>query len=319
MTFHEVAEEYIAYKQSLGMTYGVQARNLRIFARACAGRDISDVTPKLIREFLSRQTPFMRTRHYQNLRPFYRFAVTREYVTQSPLPDESPKMPPHAKPYIYPRDELKRLFAEALNFRTIDGDPLFGITFRTLLILLYGAALRRNEALLLKGADVDLAENVLTIRNSKFGKTRLVPIGSQLSEVLSTYVAERLRLHRPVTPDAHFFATIKYPFLKERYVNDAFRRLCARLGIHREDSGRFQPRLHDLRHTFVAHRIEAEYESQQDLQRLLEELPTYLGHLGLVCSQQYMTLTPTILAAANQRFSQFALTEVAHVANEPGQ
>lgn len=310
MKFHRVFEEYIAYKRSLGMTYGVQARNLRIFADACAGRDISKVTPKMIREFLSRQTPFMRSRHYGNLRLFYRFAVAREYVSQSPLPDKPPKMPPHAEPYIYPRHELKRLFAEAMKFHTIDGDPLFGITFRTLLILLYGAGLRRNEALSLKGADVDLADNLLVIRNTKFGKTRLVPISDQLSEVLSTYVAERIRLHCPPTPDTHYFATVKYPFLKDRYIDDAFRRLCARLGIHREDGGRFQPRIHDLRHTFVAHRVETEYAAgEENLQRLLDVLPTYLGHLGLASSQRYLNLTPAILAAANQRFSRYAFKE----------
>ncbi|MGE0378796.1 MAG: hypothetical protein AB7I48_26475 [Planctomycetaceae bacterium] len=63
MTFLEVAEEYIAYKRSLGMTYGVQARNLRIFARACAGCEIREVTSEVIHKFLSQQTPFMRSRH----------------------------------------------------------------------------------------------------------------------------------------------------------------------------------------------------------------------------------------------------------------
>ena len=314
MKFHRVAEKYIAYKRSLGMVYGVQARNLRIFAKACAGRDIDEVTLEVIREFLSTQTPFMRSRHYENLRVFYRFAVAREYVSQSPLTGEPPKMPPHISPYIYPRKELKRLFAEALKVRTIDGDPLFGITLRTLLILLYGAALRRGEALSLKGADVDVAENLLVIRNTKFNKTRLVPISGQLSEVLATYLAERIRLHRPLTPDTHFFATVKYPFLKDRYVDNVFRRLCGGLGIHRDDGGRFQPRLHDLRHTFVAHRVEGEYAVDQgNVQRLLETLPTYLGHVGLASSQRYLNLTAAILAAANERFSRYAQTEVDHV------
>jgi integrase/recombinase XerD len=306
--FHRVVREYIAYKRSLGMVFGVQARNLRIFAKACAGCDIDEVTPGIIRRFLSKQTPHMRSRHYENLRVFYRFAVAREYVSQSPLPATPPKMPPHAPPYIYPRQELKRLFAEAMRMTTIDRDPLFGITFRTLLILLYGAALRRGEAMSLKGADVDLSENLLVIRNTKFGKSRLVPISSQLSEVLKTYIAERRRLHRPLTPNTHFLATIKYPFLHHRYIDDAFRRLCARLGIHRDDGGRFQPRLHDLRHTFVAHRVEAEYKTnKKSIQRLLDALPTYLGHVGLASSQPYLNLTPAILAAANRRFSRYAL------------
>ena len=311
MKFHQVVEECIAYKQSLGMLYGVQGRNLRIFAKVCANREIDEITPEIIRKFLSKQTPCMRCRHYENLRVFYRFAVTREYVSQSPLPTEPPKMPPRISPYIYTRQELRRLFAEAMKLRTIDGDPLFGITIRTFLILLYGAGLRRGEALSLKGADVDLAENVLVIRNTKFYKTRLVPISAQLSEVLEAYLAERIRLHRPLTPDTHFFATVKYPFLTDRCVDNVFRRLCGRLGIHREDGGRFQPRIHDLRHTFAAHRIEAEYAAdKENSQCLMDALPTYLGHVGLASSQRYLNLTAATLAAANERFSRYAGTEV---------
>ena len=308
MKFHRVVQEYVTYKRSLGMVYGVPARNLRIFAEACAGLDIDEVTPKVVRNFLATQTPFMCSRHYENLRAFYRFAITREYVSRSPLPSTPPKAPPHASPYIYPRQELKRLFAGVMRMSTIDRDPLFGITLRTFLILLYGAALRRGEALSLKGADVDLSENLLTIRGTKFDKSRLVPISDQLCEVLKVYIAERSRLRRPVTPNTHFFATIKYPFLHHRNVDDIFRRLCARLGIHREDNERFQPRLHDLRHTFVAHRVEAEYKTnKKNVQRLLDTLPTYLGHVGLASSQPYLNLTPAILAAANQRFSHYAL------------
>ncbi|MGE0378795.1 MAG: hypothetical protein AB7Q45_25615, partial [Planctomycetaceae bacterium] len=82
--------------------------------------------------------------------------MARKHVSESPLPDAAPKTPPHLSPYIYTRQELKRIFDEALNLRAKGEDPLLGITFRTLLILLYGAALRRGEALSLQGADVDL-------------------------------------------------------------------------------------------------------------------------------------------------------------------
>ncbi len=314
MKLHQVVEEYIAYKRSLGMVYGVQGRNLRIFATACGNRDICQVTPQVVRRFLSKQTTAMRARHYENLRVFYRFAIGREYTAQSPLPAQAPKTPPHINPYIYPRHELKRLFSEAAKVSTIDRDPLFGITLRTFLILLYGAGLRRGEALSLKGADVDLTENLLVIRDTKFYKTRMVPISDQLSGVLATYVAERIRFRRKPTPNTYFFATVKYPFLKHRSVDETFRRLCARLGIHREDGGRYQPRLHDLRHTFVAHRIEAEYAANKDgIQQLLDTLPTYLGHVGLASSQCYLNLTPAILAAANHRFARYAGMEVDHV------
>jgi integrase/recombinase XerD len=314
MRFRQVADAYVRYRTSLGLVNGVEARNLRIFSSACRGCDISEVSPDLIQKFLSRQTPFMRWRHHENLKLFYRYAIARGYVARSPLPDESPVMPPHMKPYIYSRPELKALFAEAIQIRTRRNDPLLGITFQTFLILLYGAAHRRGETLSLLGGDVDLSDNLLIVRGTKFGKTRMVPINPQLTKVLVAYIAERSRLGRPLTPDTHFFATVKQPFLTAEFVSGRFQEIRARLGIRRDDGGRFQPRIHDLRHSFVAHRIEAEYAAnRKDVQRLLDELPTYLGHANLISSQPYLLgLTATTLSAANRRFARYALTEVNH-------
>lgn len=313
MRFRRVAEAYATYRTSLGMVRGVEVRNLRIFSDACGACDISEVTPEVVQRFLSRQTPFMRWRHYENLKLFYRFAIAREYVSRSPMPAEPPIMPPHLNPYIYSRQELKRIFADAMRIKTERKDPLLGITFRTFLILLYGAALRRGEALSIMGADVNLSDGLLIIRDTKFGKTRMVPISPQLSKVLGAYVAERSRQDRPLTPDTHFLATVKQPFLTSSFVSERFRQLRAHLGIHRNGGGRFQPRLHDLRHSFVAHRIEAEYKTnKKNVQRLLDELPTYLGHVCLASSQPYLNLTPVTLAAANRRFARYAQTEVDH-------
>jgi site-specific recombinase XerD len=99
------------------------------------------------------------------------------------LPSTIPQTPRFV-PYIYTEDELRRLFGSAACCRK-DPRKLEPHTLRTILVLLYGAGLRVSEAVALTVSDVDLPGSVLTIRNTKFNKTRVVPIGSQLNQVMT--------------------------------------------------------------------------------------------------------------------------------------
>jgi integrase/recombinase XerD len=177
-----------------------------------------------------------------------------------------------------------------------------------LLLLLYGTGLRVSEALALNQAEVDLTTAVITIRATKFYKTRLVPLGAELQQALAAY-----RAQRPSTSDA------KAPFLTNkdgtrliyRTINQAFGKLRKRAGVQRQ-AGRFQPRMHDLRHTFAVHRLVSWYQSGADVQRLLPQLSTYLGHAHLRATQVYLTMTPELLTAASARFAAYASQEVPH-------
>src|SRR5581483_4678605 len=121
-------------------------------------------------------------------------AISRGHASCSPLPDNEPKSPVRAPPYIYSRDELRRLLDPTnVEISRRCAVQLDAATFRTLLLLLYGAGLRFSEATGLTLADVDLAEDVLNIRATKFYKSRLVPIGPQLATVLASYMPLRRR------------------------------------------------------------------------------------------------------------------------------
>jgi integrase/recombinase XerD len=91
-----------------------------------------------------------------------------------------------------------------------------------------------------------------------------------------------------------------------------FRRVCTQAAVCRHDSPRYQPRLHDLRHTWAVHRLVAWYEEGADVQRLLPPLATYLGHRNIAATQCYLTMTPALLQAASLRFAQYAQLEVPH-------
>jgi integrase len=82
--------------------------------------------------------------------------------------------------------------------------------------------------------------------------------------------------------------------------------VCDRAGIRRADGRRFQPRLHDLRHTFAVHRLTSWYQQKADVQRLLPQLSTYLGHTSLSCTQVYLSMTPELLREASACFEHYA-------------
>jgi integrase/recombinase XerD len=166
----------------------------------------------------------------------------------------------------------------------------------------YGAGLRLYEAINLTCADVDLDRSLLMIRNTKFGKTRLVPMGPQLSQALVLYDRSRPR-KRPA--EAPFFATVKGVPVKKRTLDGNFRGACDRAGIRRTDTNA-QPRIHDLRHTFAVHRLISWYQQGADVQRLLHHLSVYLGHVHLRNTQVYLSMTPELLREASQRFERYA-------------
>ena len=179
-------------------------------------------------------------------------------------------------------------------------------TCRTLLLLLYGTGLRIGEALSLDLADVDLDAGLLRVRNSKFYKTRIVPTGSDLTRVLRDYASERSK-RPPISADASFLLTRQGKRPSRAGAEDAFRRMREHAKVRRVDGARYQPRLHDLRATFAVTRLVRWYREGADVQRLLPQLATYLGHVHISGTQRYLTMTPELLRQASLRFERYAL------------
>ena len=150
-------------------------------------------------------------------------------------------------------------------------------------------------------ADVDLPNTLLTIRDTKFFKSRLVPIGRDLTKVLSDYARWRTATHPSAGAGSHFFVGRHGTAIHRRTLDRAFQRLREHAGVRRSDGGRYQPRLHDLRHTFAVHRLTAWYRQGADVQRLVYHLSVYLGHAHLADTQVYLTMTPELLQQAGTR------------------
>jgi site-specific recombinase XerD len=179
--------------------------------------------------------------------------------------------------------------------------------YRTLLLLLYGTGMRIGEALRLTLQDVDLAERIITVRRTKFFKTRLVPIGPKLADELVAHIERRGLLPMPLGKASSLFASRGIRGWSYPRVIAKFQHVRRAAGINRPVSEPHPPRLHDLRHTAAVHRVVAWYRTGQDVQRLLPQLATYLGHLDIRSTQRYLRMTPELLQAASQRFAQYAM------------
>jgi site-specific recombinase XerD len=311
----QLIEQYIVFRQMLGASFKTNANYLRAFVRAIGAKsNVADVGAEQVNGFLWGTGPLTGTWHnrYNALRGLYRYALSRGLASEVPLPAIVPKRPPPFVPYIYSRDELRRLFKAANECRHHPLRRAEPVTLRTILLLLYGAGLRVSEALNLDCLDVDLASPLLKIRDSKFYKSRLVPLGPVLTQALVDYTAWR-RVNHPLSePEGPFFVGRTRERLSRKTFEVAFRRVCDWAGVHRKDRVRRPPRLHDLRHTFAVHRLIAWYQQGADVQRLLPQLSVYLGHVCLSSTQFYLSMTPELLQQASSRFEHYALPEDNH-------
>ena len=307
MMLIDVIDNYLAQKRSLGMRFESPEVLLRRFSRVMGNPEIREIAPEMVAAFLHGSGPLSAawTFRHRVLSGFYRFAVSRGHAAFSPLPTTIPKLPPQQTPYVYSTEELRRLL-ESTSVLQIGHSPHVPAIYRTLLLLLYGSGMRIGEALGLTLQDVDLSGQVITVRDTKFFKTRLVPIGSKLTLELAAHIERRRLLPLPAGDASPLFTTRDGRSWSYTGVISGFQYVRRAAGINCPMGEPRPPRLHDIRHTAAVHRVLAWYRSGQDVQRLLPQLATYLGHVDIRSTQRYLQMTPDLLQAASYRFSQYA-------------
>ena len=314
MKLEAVIQEYVDYKRSLGMDFRTDATRLRAFLRQTGDVEIDSISAENVQAYLKGRggpvTSFWFNK-YHALDRFFRYAVGRRYLGhRPPLPTTQPKRPPTHVPYLYSAEEVRRLLSVADTCYQ-PTSPLEPHTMRTLILLLYGTGLRIGEALRLTLADMNLNECLLMIRETKFFKSRLVPIGRDLTQMLQQYYDRQWAANSHVL-DSPFLCTRKHTALSYAQAHYVFQWLRTEVGIMRFDGGRFQPRLHDFRHTFAVRRLISWYREGKDVQRLLPHLSTYLGHVDIDSTAHYLTMTRELLQEANRCFEIYASGEVRH-------
>jgi integrase len=200
-------------------------------------------------------------------------------------------------PYIYTDGEIRRLIAVARQLPSATG--LRAATYATLLGLLAVTGLRISEALALNRADVNWSEAVLTIRRTKFGKSRLVPVHPSTQRALRRYTRLRDRVY-PTPPTESVFVSERGARLTQWTVRYTFNRLSRRIGL-RGPADRRGPRLHDLRHRLAVDTLLRWYRAGVDVERHLPALSTYLGHGHVADTYWYLSAVPELLRLAAAR------------------
>jgi integrase/recombinase XerD len=310
---NEIVPQYVAFRKSLGDTFTSAESLLKTFCRYMDDDiEFADISAEDVQAFLTGTgslSGYWR-RKYDTLRGLYRYAISRGFIDRSPLPLSAPRTP-RFKPYIYTEDEIRRLLN---GISTCLNPPrrLQPHTLRAILLLLYGAGLRIGEAVKLTVADVDVAQSFVTIRDTKFHKSRVCPLGPQLNQIIANYSTQRNAAGHSTSGDARFFVLRRGAPVSVLTAGRAFRRVCRHVGVCRNDGARYQPRLHDLRHSFCVRRLTSWYQQGADVQKLLPQLATYLGHQKLAFTQVYLTMTPELLHQASVRFERYASQEVCH-------
>jgi integrase/recombinase XerD len=304
-------EEFIEYKRALGSSYISSGRVLKAFLRKTGDLDLDALTTQHSDAFLPVYGGMVTSAWFQRywaLGRFFRFAADRGYMQHRILPTSMPDRPPRFVPYIYSAEDVRRLVAAPDSHYPL-ACPLSADTMRTLILVLYATGLRLSEVTHLTHEDADFRNTALTIRETKFSKSRLVPIGKDVASVLRLYRFRRrpgIGYQRPPT----LLATKIGMMIRNDHADHQFQWLRKEAGVLRFDNARYQPRLHNFRHTFAVTRLLTWYRDGKDVQRMLPLLSTYLGHCGVDETSVYLQMTSALLQEANRCFERYAFREV---------
>ena len=306
-------ERYLTERRRLGFELGIIGQQLMRFARFADARGHrGPLTLELqldwAREHVKRTGTTTWARRLEVVRPFA--AYYRQFEPGSEIPDLHTFGPGHRRlaPHIYTQQEVCDLLAEAGRLPPPGG--LRPASYRTFFGLIAATGLRHSEALNLRDRDVDLRRGCLTVRQTKFNKSRCLPLHVSVIEALNIYRHLRDR-NVECNSDMHFFVSSSSCALSQRTVNGVFEQLRQRLGWHAR-GGHLHPRIQDLRHSFAVARLQRWHETGETVDHAVLWLCTYLGHANISDTYWYLSGTPELMSVVGAKFESFALSGVRH-------
>jgi integrase len=303
---HAALTQYVTVRRALGTQLAEPAHTLRQFVTFMEREGSPRITTALALRWATAPPNVQRATWGRRLSMVRKFAAwLSAFDPETEVPPQRLLSAGHrrARPHIYTEVETQRLMVAAARCRSRTG--LRSLTYTTLLGLLAATGLRPGEALALDRTDVDLQNGVLFIRDTKFGKSRFVPIDATTRLALQDYAARRDTLCPcPRTPA--FLLSERGLRLKGSATRSMFARLSRAVGVrsatgsHRVGRG---PRLQDFRHTFVTSRLVEWYRTGLDVTRELPTLSTYVGHTEVGLTYWYIEAVPELLTLATERLS----------------
>ena len=287
-------DEYLAVRRALGYKLLLEGRLLRRFIEFAKHARADYITTELALKWATQPAhaqPCQWANRLGMVRRFARYCRPNDPRTVVPPPDLLPHRYRRVAPFIYNDQEIIDLLKAARQLPSTIG--LRPHTFITLFGLYAASGLRANEALRLDRGDVDLINGVLTIRDTKFGKTRYVPVHPSTQRALQRYATLRDRLCR--TPScSRFFISDRGSRVTYDTLRWTFVKLSRQIGL-RGPGDSHGPRLHGLRHRLAINTLLKWHRRGVDVERHLPVLSAYLGHAHITDTQWYLTATPQLL------------------------
>ncbi|MHB8580514.1 MAG: tyrosine-type recombinase/integrase [Ignavibacteriaceae bacterium] len=303
ISLRDAIEQYVILRRDLGFKLNGAHYVLREFAGFMEDHAAPYITCDLALQWAMLPQQVQSSYWAQRLmtvRCFARHHSATDPRTQIPPPDLLCYRPRRARPYLYTEQDIDRLMAAARALQPTGG--LRGLTYASLLGLLSVTGLRISEALALRSADIDWQAGLLTIRKTKFGKTRLVPLHPSACRGLLRYARQR-DVHIGCLPIAHFFLSDCGRPLIATQVWKTFRLLCRQVGLH-ASADWDEPKLHHFRHRLATESLLRWYRSGDDVEQRLPVLSTFLGHASIASTYWYLSGHPELMGRAMQRLER---------------
>jgi integrase/recombinase XerD len=283
---------YVRRKREHGLDYGLTAAILDRFLRHVGDKHLSRLSQSQVDSFVSNgDTCHVNTwvKRYRLVRAFLEYWRLRGQIKTLPLPPARREIPRTFLPYIYTRNELRRMLRATATApwriaRPTSADPF---TFRTFLLFLYGTGVLVSEALTLRRSDVDLEKDLVTLR--RVGKSRCIPIGRDVHLLLSDYLNSPVRRGHDTSA---LFVNVGGKPIGYKAIWSQYYRVCRCAGVVRRDGGRYHARICDLRFTFLVHRLTSWFKQGTDVERMMIPLSEYMGMTGSDSLEKYLAMTP---------------------------
>lgn len=294
--FSNLLDDFISYKRGLGYSYKSEVQILRKFDAFCMELNIEvPILTKDIVDAWCQKKPYEshRSNFQQRVTCIRQFAI---YLTESGHEAYIPvnlnyirQRKSKYSAYIFTHEEMNKIFEESDRIYP-NRQSTMHLVMPVLIRLLYCTGMRVMEALNLKLTDLDLSLGVLTIRNAKFNKDRLIPVSNSMLDVLKQYCEVMHPYYQP--EDYLFIGVTRLPY-SHQSIYYRFREILVQAGIPHAGRGH-GPRIHDIRHTFCCHTLERAVTHKSDLTNLLPVLSAYLGHESVRGTSLYLKMTAEI-------------------------
>ena len=310
MTVENAVSAFLEHKRAIARKYISEEAELRLLVRFCSEHGIEQLeqlTAAVLDRFLASR-PRSAPRSFNHLLGvigcLLDWAVAHELLERSPLRARRRRVTQARIPFILDTGQARRLLDAAGALPDRSHAPQRGATYRTIFALCYGLGLRGGEACALRLGDLDRERALLIVEGGKFGKSRLVPHGPRISELLDQQL-ERRTANGRLDGQAPLFTFDGRTSVSRHHASNTFTQLMKALEIT-APAGVSPPRMHSLRHSFAVGCLLRWYREGLDPAARLHQLSTFMGHVDPSSTAVYLTITPALLEEANRRFEAFA-------------